>query len=125
MVVAKPFRSPDSQPLLSATRAFRVRFPGTPAVFRAPGRVNLIGEHTDYNDGFVMPMALGFVTHVAVGARDDRDLHIYSTDFDELCVHSLDDNQPTPRKHWSDYVRGVAGVLASRGVKLRGANLVV
>jgi len=111
--------------MISAARVFHARFGSEPAVFRAPGRVNLIGEHTDYNDGFVMPMALGFVTHVAVGARDDRDLHIYSTDFDELCVHSLDDNQPTPRKHWSDYVRGVAGVLASRGVKLRGANLVV
>jgi galactokinase len=125
MVVAKPFRSPDSQPLLSATRAFGVRFPGTPAIFRAPGRVNLIGEHTDYNDGFVMPVALELATYVAVGPREDRALHVFSTDFDELCILPLNDSKPKPDHHWTDYVRGVAGVLGSRGIKLRGANLVV
>jgi galactokinase len=115
--------------MVSAARVFRERFHSEPAVFRAPGRVNLIGEHTDYNDGFVMPMALGLATHVAIGPRKDKDLHIFSIDFDELCVHSLDDNDPFPRMHWSDYVRGVAGVLkgvlAARGLKLRGANLVI
>ena len=125
MAVAPPGSSSASQPTISAARVYRMRFPGEPAVFRAPGRVNLIGEHTDYNDGFVMPMALGFATHVAVGPREDRALHIFSSNFDELCVHSLDDNKPAPTKHWSDYVRGVAGILTARGLQLRGANLVI
>jgi len=125
MAVAPSSNSTASQSGVSAAREYRARFAGAPAVFQAPGRVNLIGEHTDYNDGFVMPMALGFATNVAVGPREDRALHIFSADFDELCIHSIDDNHPPPKKHWSDYVRGVAGVLTSRGLKLRGANLVI
>ncbi len=143
MAVAPLSSSSASPPIVSAARVFRERFHSEPAVFRAPGRVNLIGEHTDYNDGFVMPMAMGLATHVAIGPRHDNDndsgndndngndrhLHIFSIDFDELCVLSLDDNDPSPRQHWSDYVRGVAGVLegvlAARGLKLRGANLVI
>jgi galactokinase len=134
MAVAPPFNSSAPQPVFSAAHVFRARFGGEPAIFQAPGRVNLIGEHTDYNDGFVMPMALGFSTQVAVGPREDRGLHVFSTDFDELCVLSLDaldaldapdDNQPTPKQHWSDYVRGVAGVLGARGLQLRGANLAI
>ena len=109
----------------SATREFRARFRGEPSVFRAPGRVNLIGEHTDYNDGWVMPVALGFATYVAVGPRIDRALHVFSTNFDDLRVRSLDDLNPTSQKHWSDYVYGVAVTLANQGVELRGANLVI
>jgi len=111
--------------MLSAARAFRLRFRGEPAIFRAPGRVNLIGEHTDYNDGFVMPVALELATYVAVGPREDRALHVFSADFDELCTIPLDDRSPRPDNHWSDYVRGVAGVLTTLGLKLRGANLVI
>ena len=60
---------------------FRARFGGDPHVYRAPGRVNLIGEHTDYNDGFAMPAAIEFYCWVAVGAREDRKLSIYSEEF--------------------------------------------
>jgi galactokinase len=117
--------SKSSQLVLSAPGEFRARFHGEPSVFRAPGRVNLIGEHTDYNDGLVMPVALGFATYVAVGPRNDRALHVFSTNFEELQVRSLDDLKPKSRKHWSDYVYGVAAALADRGIKLRGANLVI
>jgi galactokinase len=55
---------------------FRARFAGAPRVYRAPGRVNLIGEHTDYNDGFAMPAAIEFYCWVAVGPRNDRKLSI-------------------------------------------------
>ena len=94
-------------------------------VFRAPGRVNLIGEHTDYNDGFVMPCALGFCTYVAVGAREDRSLNVFSIDFSENSTIDLDNPGKGLTGHWSDYVRGVAAVLRSRGVNLIGANLVI
>jgi len=104
---------------------YRRRFGEPVGVFRAPGRVNLIGEHTDYNDGFVMPAALGFYTYVASGPRRDRTLSIYSLDFDELSNFDLDMAMSGPTGHWSDYVRGVAAVLRGSGVPLPGVNLVI
>ena len=94
-------------------------------VFRAPGRVNLIGEHTDYNDGFVMPAALAFYTYVAAGPRTDCKLSVYSIDFDESREFDLADLAGGPTGHWSDYVRGVAGVLQAEENAIRGANLVI
>jgi galactokinase len=87
--------------------------------------VNLIGEHTDYNDGFVMPAALNLYTYVAVGQRADRRLRIYSENMGEACDSDLDSIRPGKSGHWSDYVRGVAGVLESSGYKLRGADLAI
>jgi len=99
---------------------------GSPVgVFRAPGRVNLIGEHTDYNDGFVMPAALGFSTYVAAGVRPDRTLTVVSLDLDETETIGLDDLGSGPSGHWSDYVRGVAAMLQASGVAFGGANLVI
>ena len=108
------------------TAVFEQRFGREPmAVYRAPGRVNLIGEHTDYNDGFVMPAAIGFYTQVAIAARDDRELRVYSTNFDESRVLNLDALAGAPSQHWSDYVRGVAAVLQSSGCRLAGAELII
>jgi galactokinase len=99
---------------------------GTSAlIFRAPGRVNLIGEHTDYNDGFVMPMAISSYTWVATAKRADGILEAYSEHFDEKITLSLDALSGPPRKHWSDFVRGVAASLQQAGHKLSGANLVI
>ena len=94
---------------------FKNLFGGPCRIFRAPGRVNLIGEHTDYNDGFVMPAAIGFATMVAVGPRSDRKLSVYSEDFDEGREFELDAIGAGPTGHWSDYVRGVAAVMSSAG----------
>jgi galactokinase len=97
---------------------------GTSAqVFRAPGRVNLIGEHTDYNDGFVMPAAIDFYTWIAVAARDDRKLVVQSTNFPDSVEVDLQSSEPSPRNHWTDYVVGVAVMLERAGHRLRGANL--
>ena len=99
---------------------------GTPAqIFRAPGRVNLIGEHTDYNDGFVMPADIAFYTWIATGRREDQTLEVYSDHFDEKISLSLDGLAGPPRRHWSDFVRGVAAMLQQAGYKLPGANLVI
>jgi galactokinase len=100
-------------------------FGGHPFIYRAPGRINLIGEHTDYNDGFVMPAAIQFATLVAVGERNDNTLHIYAQSFGEKVQFSLDSLAGPPRGHWSDYVRGVAATLIDAGYKLRGANLLI
>src|SRR6202167_6250802 len=72
--------SPESPGVLLEAR-FRELFSTKPLIFRAPGRVNLIGEHTDYNDGFVMPMAIGFYTWIAAAKRSDRVLEVYSEHF--------------------------------------------
>ncbi len=92
-------------------------------VFRAPGRVNLIGEHTDYNDGFVMPAAIGFATWVTAVPRDDRLVWAFSENFAEEIQFDLDEPNPRAQGHWSDYVRGVAVVLEQAGYHLRGASL--
>jgi galactokinase len=107
------------------TDEFQRSYHMRPAIFRAPGRVNLIGEHTDYNDGFVMPVAIGFYTWIASSARSDRTLHVRSEEFRETVDLSLDSLAGPPRKHWSDFVRGVAAVLQSNGIPLSGASLII
>ena len=92
-------------------------------VFRAPGRVNLIGEHTDYNDGFVMPAAIDFYTWVRVSPLDTRKLHIRSQNYGEEVEVDLNDPNIAARGHWSDYPIGVAVMLERAGHRLRGARL--
>ena len=108
-----------------AAREFAHRFGRQPTVSRAPGRVNLIGEHTDYNDGFVMPAALEFATLVAASPRPDRRLNVYSMIMDETRSFDLDSPAETGRHDWSDYVFGVAVMLERAGRRLQGADLVV
>ena len=104
---------------------FENRFGVTPRVYRAPGRVNLIGEHTDYNDGYVLPAAVGLFCHVAAAPRDDRRIVIESEDIGRRVEWSLDEPDPTPRAAWSHYVLGVAALLRRRDHHLRGATLLV
>ncbi len=109
----------------SLAERFEEAFGAKPRIFRAPGRVNLIGEHTDYNDGFVMPSAIGFYTWIAASPRRDGTLHVRSEEFHETVDLSLQELNGPPRKHWSDFVRGVAAVLQSRGYRFGGANLII
>jgi galactokinase len=104
---------------------FRARFGGEPHVYRAPGRVNLIGEHTDYNDGFAMPAAIEFYCWVALGTREDRTLSVYSEEFSAGAEADLSSAAPAPTKTWSDYPIGVALQLEKAGFRLRGANLLI
>lgn len=92
-------------------------------VYRAPGRVNLIGEHTDYNEGFVFPAAIDLYTQVTVAPRNDRKLLIHSQNFSDDIEIDLDDSRANARGHWSDYVRGVALMLERAGHRLKGAGL--
>ena len=91
--------------------------------FRAPGRVNLIGEHIDYNDGFVMPAALDFSTWVKISPLEDRKLKIISENYHDEIEVDLDDPNLRARGRWSDYPVGVAVELERAGHRLRGARL--
>lgn len=88
-------------------------------VVRAPGRVNIIGEHTDYNDGFVLPMAINRAAWIALRPSTDRQVAIYSTHFEQTITFSLDDFQ-TEKSGWVEYLRGVAWALTEAGYALTG-----
>jgi galactokinase len=103
---------------------FRRRFGAEARIFRAPGRVNLIGEHTDYNDGFVLPAALDLATYVAIAPRRDRLVRAHSVNLNADFEFDLDVAQQ-PRGDWSDYVRGVAVALEKSGHGLSGADIAV
>jgi galactokinase len=98
------------------------------ALVQSPGRVNLIGEHTDYNDGFVLPCAIDFHTTIAIGARSDNQVHVVAADFDnqrdEFGISGEIDHA-LPEHAWANYVRGVVAQLCHTGIVLRGANLAI
>ncbi len=96
-----------------------------PRLFRAPGRVNLIGEHTDYNGGFVLPMAIERETVVACAARADRKVLVRSSNLNESAEIDLDAPAQKLRGSWLDFIEGVARILEREGVKLRGADLLI
>jgi len=104
---------------------FEEEFGVSPKVFGAPGRVNLIGEHTDYNDGFVLPCAIGFITQVAIAPRPDRKLVLLSEDFPERFEFDLEDLPQTRLGAWCDYVLGVAVVLRQLEAFAHGASALV
>jgi galactokinase len=107
-------------------KAFRELYlTGEPRLFRAPGRVNLIGEHTDYNEGFVLPMAINRGTCVAAREHDGRTVRVHSINANETAEFDLDRPGPPRRGVWLDYVEGVAQALEKRGVKLCGADLLI
>ena len=106
-------------------REFEERYGRAPRLFRAPGRVNLIGEHTDYNGGFVLPMAIDRETIVAAAARTDRRVRLYSLNSRDGAEFDLDSPGEPRRGHWIDYVEGVAQALEGRGLRLSGADLLI
>lgn len=104
---------------------FQNRYGSIPRIFRAPGRVNLIGEHTDYNGGYVLPMAIDLGTCVAASARSDRRVRVCSLNLRESAEFDLDRPGPRCRGLWLDYVEGVAQALLQQGLELSGADLVI
>ena len=109
-------------------RVFQRHFGDAPDFYvRAPGRVNLIGEHTDYNDGFVLPCAIDYETVIAVQARDDDQVHVIAADYEEQQdVFSLTAAiEPHATQLWSNYVRGVVKYLLEQKLVLHGLNLVI
>ncbi|MEZ9389887.1 galactokinase [Vibrio lentus] len=96
-------------------------------IVQAPGRVNLIGEHTDYNDGFVLPCAINYQTVVAAAKRDDNIVRVVSVDYDNA-VDEFDITQEITfqqDKMWANYIRGVVKCLMGRGFEFKGADISV
>ncbi|MFS1921157.1 galactokinase [Vibrio lentus] len=96
-------------------------------IIQAPGRVNLIGEHTDYNDGFVLPCAINYQTVVAAAKRDDNIVRVVSVDYDNA-VDEFDITQEITfqqDKMWANYIRGVVKCLMGRGFEFKGADISV
>lgn len=109
-------------------QTFKDHFGTAPAhFFRAPGRVNLIGEHTDYNDGFVLPCAINYDTVIAAAPRTDQNVSIVAADYGgQTSSFGLSDTIPSDAAApWSNYIRGVAWALIRWGQRLRGVNMVI
>jgi len=99
------------------------RFHAEPAIFVAPGRVNLIGEHTDYAEGFVMPVAIDFATLAAISPRTDGKIAIYSENYQEERYFDAASLPPKASQHWTDYPIGVVSILTGEGHKIPGFSL--
>jgi galactokinase len=99
------------------------RFQAEPAIFVAPGRVNLIGEHTDYAEGFVMPVAIDFATLAGISPRTDGKIVIYSENYGEEKTFDAAALPAKASKHWSDYPIGVVAILTGEGHKIPGFSL--
>jgi galactokinase len=99
------------------------RFHAEPAIFVAPGRVNLIGEHTDYAEGFVMPAAIDFATLAGISPRTDGKIVLYSENYAQERTFDAAAMPTTAGKHWTDYPLGVVAILAGEGHTIPGFSL--
>ncbi len=104
---------------------FESRFGDWPQIYRAPGRVNLIGDHTDYNDGFVLPAAIGFYCWAAISRRSDNTFVIFSENVQETITAQLENLSRDAFAKWSRYPLGVIQQLANSGCRLDGANICI
>lgn len=116
----------NTAPALAAVvQAFKERYAAAPSfVVRAPGRVNLIGEHTDYNDGFVLPLAIDRAVWIALRPARHRHVRVVSLEYGEECEFDFSDDQPRENE-WIEYMRGVAWALLNSGCELTGWEAVM
>ena len=92
---------------------------------RSPGRINIIGEHTDYNDGFVLPAAIDKAAYIAMSLRDDDEIHLVAADLDESYSTRVADLAPVEEPGWPNYMLGSAAQFVQKGLPLRGFNAVL
>jgi galactokinase len=105
-------------------KLFRQMHHDNPIIVRAPGRINLIGEHTDYNNGFVLPAAIDKAIYVAISKRTDDKVYLYAEEFNETFIADIETLRQ-PKFHWSGYVLGVVEQLQKRNFTITGFNIIV
>ncbi|KLT63683.1 galactokinase [Pedobacter sp. BMA] len=103
---------------------FKGIFNADPLIVRSPGRINIIGEHTDYNEGFVMPAAIDKAIYVGISKRDDHEVHLFSEGYQQLDVSSIKDLKKS-ENDWANYILGVADQIQKRGYSLGGFNFYI
>jgi len=104
---------------------FNIAFPGNaePLIIRSPGRVNIIGEHTDYNEGFVLPAAIDRAAYISIALRADDEIHLFAQDLNESFTISINELQPNREVNWVNYILGAAAQFKKLGMTLPGFNL--
>ncbi|MFC1226317.1 galactokinase [Pedobacter sp. BG31] len=103
---------------------FKRLFNAEPILVRSPGRINIIGEHTDYNGGFVMPAAIDKAIYVAISKREDDEIHLFSESYQQFDISSIKNLQKSENS-WANYILGVADQLKERGYALGGFNFYI
>ena len=106
------------------TRTFKERFFSEPMIFRSPGRINLIGEHTDYNNGFVLPAAIDKEIIIAISLNGTSDCNFYAIDVDESFSFPINEMRPSLQV-WPDYLMGVIDEFKKRQISIHGINVVI
>lgn len=115
---------PDQSALIEKVlKTFQEIYKEDPMIIRSPGRVNIIGEHLDYNEGFVLPAAIDKAIYVAISKRNDNSIHLHSVDYNEDYEVLLSEIKPT--ETWSTYILGVVDQLIKLDYKIGGFNLVL
>jgi len=96
-----------------------------PLIVLSPGRINIIGEHTDYNDGFVLPAAIDKAAYIAIALRDDDEIHLLALDLNETFLISIKDLKPVGDISWPNYIIGVVAQFAKKNIPLKGFNAIL
>src|SRR5690606_21580479 len=102
---------------------FEELFHSSPLVIRSPGRINLIGEHTDYNDGFVLPAAIDKEIYLVLAKNGTENCRVYSYDYNDEIAFSINDFAPAPGG-WINYIMGVVAQLLRGGHQVEGFDCV-
>ncbi len=115
----------DKKILEKVSKKFEELYGGKPIVVRSPGRINIIGEHTDYNEGFVLPAAIDKAAYLAISLRDDDEIHLYAQDLDQTFSININDLKPVGDISWPNYILGAVAQFQKKGIELRGFNAVL
>ncbi|MEO6219738.1 MAG: galactokinase [Ginsengibacter sp.] len=108
-----------------AAKKFEELYGNKPMIVRSPGRINIIGEHTDYNEGFVLPAAIDKAAYLAIALRDDDEIHLMAQDINETFSIFLNDLKPVGDTSWPNYILGAVGQFKKKGIQLKGFNAVL
>jgi len=109
----------------TATQKFGELYPGSPLLVKSPGRINIIGEHTDYNQGFVLPAAIDKAVYAAFSLRTDDQIHLTALDLNETFTIGVDSLHPVLDISWPNYILGAVAQFKKKGIALKGFNAVL